>query len=82
MSEDIKALLTRILDTQEKCQSMLIDLQLQTTALTNVLVSLDPRAALLLSTQIETLTERHRALLEKALKDAALLRATVSKMVQ
>jgi hypothetical protein len=82
MTDELHTALNLILDGQHKELEMLMQMQVQIAALTNVLVSLDPRAALLLSTQIETLTEQHREQLAKAKKDIALLRATVSNLVQ
>jgi hypothetical protein len=80
--ENLNELLVLILDTQQGCQKMLIDMQAQLSTLTYTLVSLDSRAATLYSEQLEIEREKQRALLEKGLKDIALLRATVSKMVQ
>ena len=82
MTEDEKRVLHTILDTQQGCQKLLIDALARLDALTYALVSLDSRAAMLLSQQLEIEREKQRALLEQSLKDIALLRATVSKMVQ
>ena len=82
MTEDEKRVLHMILDTQQGCQKLLIDMQAQIAALTYALVSLDSRAATLYSEQLEIERKKLQALLEQSLKDIALLRATVSKTVQ
>jgi hypothetical protein len=79
---DFKKMLTDILDTQLRTETLLIDLQIQIVALTKTLVALDSRAAIILSDQVEALTAQYREKLEDAAKDLALTRATVSSMVQ
>jgi hypothetical protein len=82
MPEDpLKALLGKILNTQEGCQKMIIGAQEQLNALTSASMRLDSRIAALYSEELEIEKKRQAALLEQYLKDIALLRAVVPRSV-
>jgi hypothetical protein len=80
VTEELKALLSRILETQQGCQKALLSTQAQVDALIYALIGIDSRVAALYSEQLQIEQQKQAALLEKCLKDISLLRATVSSI--
>jgi hypothetical protein len=86
VTEDIRASIKSTLNTllamQVNQQNALFEIQIQLNALGLTLVSLDHRAAAILSEQIEVQRDKLHTAHEIALQEIALLQATVSKTVQ
>jgi hypothetical protein len=75
MTEEEKTIIRQILTTQDSGQRLYFQMQAQLNALTTALIGLDPRVATLYSEEFEIEQKKLAALLEKHLKELALLRA-------
>ena len=79
---DLKTTLNQILASVEMSIPMLMDMQARLNAVESVLSLIHPDTRRLLAETLHSEREKIRAALEEHQKQLALLRATVSKMVQ